>query len=219
MLLAAAIVNILLYILFQSHYEANFTKLTSEIIFDTLKCIGKKQLTMSLDCNESENQWFPQLMWAIAGFLETAHEITITTAFALGISVICWTLLSATYTLEGTDITNGNDEFANITRNDLTIIRNLAEQMSKFIGEALLGYLIFHAINAPSDLLYIFSQSLFALLSNLLNHGIIYAGLFIGSIASLRVSNRNNIKRLKYFCLYTYMVQALQYETMSTISD
>lgn len=192
MLTSSAILNALLLIGFQTHMELNFAELKFENILHHLECVGKNYLIMSKDCQLSVNPSLVQTTWATAGFLLTAHKICMVTVISLGILILCGTLLYAISNIERSEIYNPDDEYAHVTPNDLTNITKLAEDMSKFIGEALLGFLIYHAVHAPSDLLLIFSESPCALLFNLVNHGTIYAGLLLGSVASLRVSYRNN---------------------------
>lgn len=136
------------------------------------------------------------------GFLLKAHEIAMGTGVVFGIIVLCFTLLFVTYNIDGTEIYHPNDKFAHITPNDLANITKLAEDMSKFIGEALVGYLIYHAIYTPSELVFIFSRSPFLLFSILMNNGPIYIGLVLGSVASLRVLDRNKLNAcvIKYYC-------------------
>lgn len=146
---------------------------------------------MSIESSPTANNSFVRNTWATTGFVLKSYEITMGTAVVLCSS---GTLLFVTYNIDGTEIHNPNDEFAHITSNDLANITKLAEDMSKFLGEALVAYLIYHAIYTPSELVFIFSRSPFSLLSILLNHGTLYAGLLLGSLASLRVCNRNNLK-------------------------
>lgn len=193
-LFSIATINIVLFIAFQAHYDTDFAELRFNDILNTLECEGKNQLTMSIECSPTANNSFVRNTWATTGFVLKSHEITMGTAVVFGIIVLCGMLLFVTYNIDGTEIHNPNDEFAHITSNDLANITKLAEDMSKFFGEALAAYLIYHAIYTPSELVFIFSKSPFSLLSILLNHGTLYAGLLLGSVASLRVCNRKNLK-------------------------
>lgn len=98
-----------------------------------------------------------------AGFILTANKVLMITVIVLGI-LLCGTLLCAIYNIKRSEIYNREDEHYNITPNDLTNITKLADDMSKFIGKTLLGFLIYYVVHTPSDILFIFSERPFALL-------------------------------------------------------
>lgn len=94
----------------------------------------------------------------------TAHKVSVVTVILLGIIILCRKLLYDVFNIERSEIYNREDEYAHITPNDLTNTTKLADNMSKFIGETLLGFLIYHAVHTPSDLLFLFSERPFVLI-------------------------------------------------------
>ncbi len=196
LLIATAIINTGLFIIFQTQVENDFNKVGLGNILEKLECIGKTQLTMSADCTSSTKLSFVQISLALAGLFKNTHEIAMGTVVVQGIIILCGLLFYVSYNAMGIETQNVN-VFSRFTQNDLIGITKLAEDMSKFIGEALLGYLIYHAMDTPTELVLIFSSSPIAVLYIILNHGSIYIGLILGSFASLKVRLVKSLKHLK----------------------
>lgn len=166
--------------------ETEFGEIRVDNILELLECSGKLSLTLSISCN-SNSSFYANIMWSSAGFIISVHEIFMKMIIAMGITVSCASVLFATISIKQSDINGETDEFQHVSHTDYNNIANLAEELSKFMGESLITYLLLHGLELPMELNQIFSRKVTAVLNILLNRGIIFFGLVLGSLASLQV--------------------------------
>lgn len=188
-LLAFATLNIAFNILYTTVSQAN---LGLHEVRETLECFGKMSLMMNQPCEASKSISSAGVVWTVIGFVLTTHDVAMETAISLGILISCIALLHATIDLNGINL-QLDDEFHRFTNSDLANIIKMAEDISRFVGEALLGYLIYNATVTPIVIWNIFFVGGVVLVYGLLNHGPIVVGIFIGSYASIRVKRVNFI--------------------------
>lgn len=180
-----------LYIWLQTELKFGFKDVTFLKILQRLECVGKMQLTMSRNCIHSSHTSTGSIIWSAIGLITTSHEILTEIVICLGILILCATLLYTTYDIEGSEERDPNNEFAHATLNDLTLITNMAENLSNFIREALLGYLLYNATETAKMVLLIFSDSKSVFMSLAMRNGIVFIALFMGSLAAVRVRYLN----------------------------
>lgn len=113
------------------------------------------------------------------------------TVIFMGVLISCAILLHATLDIEGTEVGEERDDFSHVRQADLANITNMAEEISKFIGEVLLGYLMYHATTTPKVIRNIFFKKAIVFVSGVINNGPIVVALVVGSLASLRVMRTN----------------------------
>lgn len=178
---AIAIVNIFFNILCRS-------KITSDEgvnnIFQTLVCHGKMPTLLLKVCYKSDVLSIGNIIWSVIGFLYASHEVLMETVFVLGIIISSVVFLFATFDIERVEDEN---EFSLATHTDLSNMTYLAEEISDSIGDVLLGYLIYNATVTPKVIRNVFPNETLIFLSGIINHGPIFVGLMIASIASKRV--------------------------------
>lgn len=156
-------------------------------IIQTLECEGRLSITWSNNCQQNFNMTTDAVPWAVFGLALTARNIAIQTNVTLCILISCAIFLLSTIYIKGSEVTD-DDELAQVTPIELRNITNLAEQLSKFTGESLLGYLLLHGLSTPMEVESIFSGSALVILSFFVRNSMIVIGLLLGSVAALRVS-------------------------------
>lgn len=160
-----------------------------DTIFQSLESEGKLTFTWMYSYKNSTESF----LWGALGIIVTTHSVFMETAVVLGILTLCGAFLFATLDIQG----NESDEFAQVTQRDLQNITKLAEDLSKFIGESLLAYMILYALVTPKKLIYLFSGNIYVIMAILLKYGILFVGLILGSIGASRVII------LVFLCLYS----------------
>ncbi len=155
---------------------------------ETLECLGKTSLTFSTECTPSEFLSILNNIWGLIGLTLTAHEIFIKTAVSLGILIACGTLLYATFVFNDMEEQDATNQFDHVTQSDLNHLTNLAEDLSRFIGEVLTGYLIMNSTASTEVLYHVFQGGIVVFISGILNNVLIFIGMLLGSVAALRVS-------------------------------
>ncbi len=156
---------------------------STDINFGTILQSLESEGKLKLVCVLSNKYFIESLLWGTLGFVVTTHSVIMETVVVLGILTSCITFLFATTDVQGTEL----DEFAQVSQGDLNNITKLAEELSKFIGESLLAYMVSYAFVTPSKLIYLFSRNGFLIMAILLKYGMLVVGFVLGSIGSLRV--------------------------------
>lgn len=187
LLTSFAVANLIIFIWFQTELKLGFSDVNTMQVFIRLECFGRMYLTMSRNCTHLSNYSNEGMIWGAVGFGITAHEILTEIVACLGIIVACSTLFYTTYDIEGNEVHDPNSEFAHVTSNDLTIIENMANELSHFIGELLAGYLLYNATETAKMMLLIFFGGSSVLFVLVFRHGTVFIGLFIASWAAIRV--------------------------------
>lgn len=155
---------------------------------ETLECLGKMPLSLSRDCTPSDVFSVTNILWSITGLILTAHKILVETVISILVLISCGTLLYATFDIESTEGHQLENRFSHVTEADLTSITKMAEDLSKFIGEVLTAYLIFNATVSATVLFNVFGGGIVVIFSGILNNGVVLVGLFVASVAALRVT-------------------------------
>lgn len=140
---AIAAVNIFFNILYRSKPKS---VVGTNNILETLVCLGKMPVMLTEVCSESQYVSIGIIIWSLTGFIFTSHKVLMETVCFLGILVSCVAILCATFDIERIE---DGDEFGLVTQTDLSNMKHLAEEISDFIGEILLGYLMYNATVTP----------------------------------------------------------------------
>lgn len=154
---------------------------------ETLECLGKMPLSLSRECTPSNVCSVTNILWSITGLILTAHEILVETVISILVLISCGTLLHATFDIESTEGHQLENRFSHVTDADRTSITKMAEDLSKFIGEVLTAYLILNATISATALVNAFGGAIVVIISGILNNGVVLVGLFLASVAALRV--------------------------------
>lgn len=190
--LTIGIINIIMYILYCTKYEANFGDIGLLDVVNQLACWGKNSVMLS-NCTTTSDLSTRNVIFASIGVIMLSHDVMMEFVAVMGIIICCASLFYAAMHIQENQMDDEADEFAHVTPAELTNLRNLAEDLSKFIGESLLGYLLLHGLVTPTELDNMFSGSAIAFLSIILLRGLLFLGLVYGSLGALRV------------CIFTFL--------------
>lgn len=175
------IVNVFFNMLHLTNYQSG---VTVNEVWKSFFCYGKMPLTFTQSCTGPPNLTSGNIIWSLIGGVLTTHKVVIETVFFLGILISCVVFLNATYDIERIE---GANEFSLFTQTDLSNVTKLAEEISDYIGEVLLGYLMYNATITPRVFKGLFYDGAIGFVSGTINHGPIIVGLLISSMASKRV--------------------------------
>lgn len=167
-----------------------------------LECYGKMELTLTRSCAESPMFSPESTIWTLVGFTLITHMVLMETVIFMGVLISCAILLHATLDVERTEVGEEPDDFSHVRQADLANITNMAEEISKFIGEVLIGYLIYHATTTPKVIRNLFFKKAIVFVSGVINNGPIVVALVVGSLASLRVMRTKNVQKPLFKCKF-----------------